>query len=573
MTPLFLLLACAASSEADPASTEVSGGEGRVLVGAAGALAPEPVHAWAGTPPESCERDHAVVAGVRYPSLQAAVDAAESDAVITVCDGLFRETVRISRDLTLESEHGLGFSFLVGSGTDSLVVIEGASVVLRGLDLSSGGGAPWKDPKGGTLTVGGAIFAADAPLVRLESLRIHHNEAQRGGGIFAADVGRVELVDVELTANTASERGGGASLSGGEVVGERVLVRLSEAETGGGLALERAVASFSELVVEDCAAEREGGGLVLTESEVVLTDVTVVRSAADYGAAIDGRLGSLRIEGQSAFTDNDGGTSGGALFLHDVALELIGAQVADNQADHGGAAYLLGGAALLDGAVLDDNVAFRGGGLYVTDGAALTLAGGAQVTGNTAEAWAGGLAVFGEASLDVEVGVIGGNLAPYGAGILASEVVCTFGAGAEIRDNTATAGGGGLYANEAVFVGEGMQVTGNQAPLGAGVLLEIDAEYRGTGDLITGNTADQGAGLLLYEGGGARLEDVTVVGNHASDAGGGAMIHASSGGLSCLDCDWGTGAEDNGPEDIVNGDESYSAPASFACDASGCEAF
>lgn len=572
MTSLLLLvLACAVGIDVEgaPHDDETPGLQLPVAalpMGSASERTDQPVGG------DSCVRDHALVAGTVWPSLQQAVDAAITGATVTVCDGVFQESLHLTRDITLRSEHGLGFSFMVGSGKASVISVEGASVTLEGLDLTSGGGDPWKDPQGGTVTVGGAVFAADAPLLRLQSMRIHHNEAQRGGGLFTVDVTRVELVDVELTANSADERGGSGSIAGGEVVAERVWVRLSDAPTGGGLALDRATATFTDLVLEDCAAVDDGGGLVLTETELTLIGGTLTGNSADYGAAVNARGGSLTADATTRFADNDGGTSGGALFLHTVDLVLSGTTLTGNQADHGGAAYLLGGTALLDGAVLDGNAAYRGGALYVTDGAAVTADGGAEITHNTADAWAGGLAVFGDATLDAPALTLAGNVAPYGGGLLASEVHCAFGPDTQVRDNVALTGGGGLYANAATLEGHGMLVSGNEAPLGGGVLLEIDAAYVSAGDRIVDNEADEGAGLLIYAGSTAHLEDVEVARNVATESGGGAQIHASAGGLSCLDCDWGDGAQDNGPQDIVHADLAFAAPPTFTCDEGGCSA-
>jgi len=568
-----MLLACAPGPDSAErvASDHSSGQCPTALTGTAFSSGmPSASQAPAGS--EACVRDHAVVEGVAWPSLQDAIDVARTGATVTVCDGVFHESLHLTRDVTLRSEHGLGFTFLVGTAAASVISIEGATVTLVGLDLTSGGGDPWKDPKGGTVIVGGGIYAADAPLLSLESVRIHHNEAQRGGGLFTAEVDQVWLQDVELTANVATERGGGAYLAGGEVSASGLWVRLSEARDGAGLALEQVTAELSGLRVEDCVAAGEGGGVLATGADVVFSDTVLTANAADYGAGLRAQGGSVTADDTTWIGDNDGGTSGGALFLDGVALHLSGTSLTGNQADHGGAAYVMGGTALFDGAVIDDNLGYRGGGLYITDQASVTFDGDTQLTGNTAEAWAGGLAIFGDATLDAPHATLAGNLAPYGGAVLAGSSACTFGADTEVRDNTALEGGGGLYANDASLSGQGMLVSGNTAPLGAGVLLEVDAFYVADGDRIVDNRADKGAGLLMYLGAKARLEDVVVSRNIATELGGGALLHASSGGLTCLDCDWGDGAEDNGPEDIVMANASFTAPPTFRCDASGCAA-
>ncbi len=518
-----------------------------------------------------CVRDHVRLGSELLPGIQEALDQAESGQVLTLCDGIFHESLHLTRDIVLQSEHGLGFTFLVGNQDQSVISTEGAAVTLVGLDITSGGGNLWKDPLGGTVRAGGGVYAADAPLLRLENVRLHHNQAALGGGLFTADVERVELVGVELTANTATERGGGAMLAGGEILAENVWARLGESQSGGGLALEQAIASFNTVVVEDNLATDKGGGLALTTTELVLQNVTLQRNTADYGAAVHLAGGSLVADETTALTDNTGGTSGGGVFARESEVLLVGSTLSGNQADHGGAAYLLGGSAVFRGASLHANNAYRGGGLYITEEASVHFEEDTWVFENTAEAWAGGLAIFGEATLEADHATIAANVAPYGGGLLASEVTCRFGPDTEVRDNIALVGGGGLYANAARLEGSGMLVSGNEAPLGAGVLLEVDAEYVARGDRIVDNRAATGAGLLLYNGGLAWFEDVEVSRNTATEQAGGAWLDQSAGGLGCLDCNWGDGAEDNGPEDIVASDTAYAAPATFTCGLDGCQ--
>jgi predicted outer membrane repeat protein len=518
----------------------------------------------------TCQRDQVRNGGVLYDSIQQAVDEAEAGATVTLCDGVFAESVFLYRDIALVSEHGPAFTFLVGDGSGSVLSILHASVQLVGLDISGGTGEPWRSPQGGMVSAGGGIYANDAPLLWLDHVRLHHNKANYGGGVFAAGVDRIVFDNVELTANWADNRGGGAGIVGGEFIASGLWIRMSESVDGGGLALDGVTAHLQDALFEDNTATHEGGGLTAVDSEISLSSCEFSNNTADFGGALALDQSALRTDSTTTMSQNLAKTSGGAIFLRDSELTAIGSALTENQGEHGGAIYLLGGWAVLDGATLERNDSYRGGGLYVTEAASLTLDGGTSVSENSAQDWAGGLAIFSNATLDVPNASISGNAAPYGGGVLAGDVICRWGRAAQVTGNMASVAGGGLYGTAVHFVGDGMLVSGNVAPQGAGILLEEGAEYVGAGDRITDNQAEYGAGLMLLRGATARLEDAEVNRNHATAQGGGAWIGATAGKLNCLDCDWGTGASDNGPEDIATQSATFAAPATFTCDRAGC---
>ena len=130
--------------------------------------------------------------------------------------------------------------------------------------------------------------------------------------------------------------------------------------------------------------------------------------------------------------------------------------------------------------------------------------------------------------------------------------------------------GGGLYANAARFEGAGALIAGNTAPLGAGLVLEVDSTYLGVGDRLVDNASEQGGGIYLWSGASAWLEDVQVHSNRASEAGGGVFLEDSALSLSCTDCDFGEGGEDNSPTDIDAAGAGWTVTGSFSCDTEGC---
>ncbi|MFZ5476381.1 MAG: MopE-related protein [Myxococcota bacterium] len=133
--------------------------------------------------------------------------------------------------------------------------------------------------------------------------------------------------------------------------------------------------------------------------------------------------------------------------------------------------------------------------------------------------------------------------------------------GFTITSGTGTVGyGGGVLAASSTVTTtpnvtlDSCVVTGNSATYGGGVaayqygiLHMVDTE-------ISGNSATYGGGAWLYRGNitctGDAGQDSGFWDNTATTAGGGVYIDHNSGTLLTTDCDFGTGGDDNSPDDV-----------------------
>ncbi|MEQ1506400.1 MAG: hypothetical protein ABMB14_29505, partial [Myxococcota bacterium] len=112
-------------------------------------------------------------------------------------------------------------------------------------------------------------------------------------------------------------------------------------------------------------------------------------------------------------------------------------------------------------------------------------------------------------------------------------------------------------------------VTGNSADTGGGILSWIALEV--TGGEISDNVAVTSGGGLRAVNDPVTLTGVSVLRNTAALGGGIAL--ATDATVGSVSSDWGTGADDNAPEDVWTGEvavSGYGADATFDCAADGC---
>jgi hypothetical protein len=201
---------------------------------------------------------------------------------------------------------------------------------------------------------------------------------------------------------------------------------------------------------------------------------------------------------------------------------------------------------------------------------------GFTLTNGQSFGFGGGLSVTGTELVTVEDCLITGNVSTDGAGIYAyagAQLVVT---GTEISGNTGGIGGGLAVQSN----GSGSlslfdcTIADNVSDeFGAGMVLvgvpmvEIDSTA-----IIDNDSLDAG-GIGIVDS-MVTILDSTVLRNTATSVGGGLLLYAGSGAVTVVDSDWGTGADDNGPQDVaipgVGSWAAYGAGASFECDAAGC---
>ncbi len=312
------------------------------------------------------------------------------------------------------------------------------------------------------------------------------------------------------------------------------------------------------LTIEDCAiadntAEVGAGVLGPGQADSLVTD-TVIRGndAADTaGGAYFGNGDNWTAEiRDSEITDNTAGCEAGGVefaVLYDPGTATVsdtlidGNVVAPTDFDCPGSRHRGGGIyssvfLTLTAVTISNNVAGDGGGAYVR--MPTTADDKTVVSGNsTSEGGTGGGVVVELASSSGEYyfpeqpaawryGTIEDNTASYGGGV----ALDAYGwPGCELTDatvqgNHATVSGGGLWIDATVIKVRNSTISSNTSDgVGGGI---------GTNDATSGT---------------AVLGNVVITSNTAKVAGGGARVEMN---LESEQCDWGTGAADNVPDDV-----------------------
>ena len=467
--------------------------------------------------------------GADFATIQEAVDAAESGAVIEVCPGTYA----------------------------GALVVEGTPVTIRATDTT-----------GTTVIDGGGdgpavtVRAVGAPGVTIEGFTLQGGLAEVGGGVVCEDA-TVRLAALRITGNHAKEEGGGVGAT-------------------------RCALDLSASIVEHNVADDAGGGVMLSECTGSISDTLFDDNLSVNGGGLLVNLGEVEVSGNTFLGNRATSGLGGGAWLLGPHVFVGNALEANDAWWGGGGAWVGEGMAeVTDNVFTANTTSIDGAGLYVADGAPLVARN--LFEDNVSVDDAGGIrGFFTNARFEENTfrrNVSGGDGGGMKASHAAPEIVgCVFednvsdgaGGGLEIDDNNAVvqdstflrnqaARGGGMHALEPYFdmVSTGLVFIENVASeCGGGVALEIMSgsidppytlEIRQT--LFQANEAARG-GAACTRDDSLVLRNVVIVDNVASDAGGGVYIQSAGGSLV---------------QSVVNGNEAptgagvlFSNPRAFA---------
>ncbi|MEL6347064.1 MAG: putative metal-binding motif-containing protein [Myxococcota bacterium] len=378
-----------------------------------------------------------------YDTIQEALDAADADAEIVLCDGTYSEDLETDVALTLTGRNGAAVTTIQGSGSGA-VITTGAALTLTGLtitggDASEGGGVDGITNDAGPLTIADCVIS-------------DNNATITGGGISGPLNYALTVTDTDVTNNTVTRIGGGIYMSDGTLSG--VTLEDNEALNGGGLYVEGGTVTVdasttitSNDAVSTSTQDSFGGGVFVQDATVTFNAATEIsENTADYGAG--GFAYQASTVSGGAWTENIAGEDGGGLYIGSGGATLSDATVSDNLAPYAGGVFLTGAPSSL------------------TD---------TDIRSNEGSTFGGGLIIFGDFSdalvIDVSGGSIDDNTAPFAGGVHIESVSATFD-GTTITNNTATNPGGGMYLFEATVSIENGAVEGNTASIGGGAYLD-----------------------------------------------------------------------------------------------------
>jgi len=292
-----------------------------------------------------------------------------------------------------------------------------------------------------------------------------------------------------------------------------------------------------------------GGGVLAYDAErLTLSGCLVEDNSADRGGGVAAlSLGALHIE-DSTITGNTASLYGGGVSIERTEATLSGAVISDNNASEAGGLRLFSSDVSMVGAEIRDNQATYGGGV-VLYGEGDRLAGvNSVVEGNSAEELGGGVLLAASSALE----------------------------GLTIQDNDARFGGGVFLHKGSVGAPhqlDGVEVVENRADYGGGVYFVWPGALVDT--WVERNSADVGGGLRSEDSYHSALE-ITIDGGgvreNSADVGGGAHFFQVF-RLTVTESDWGEGATENYPDDVVLHDgkedsgsyNEFGNTASFTC--------
>ena len=311
-----------------------------------------------------------------------------------------------------------------------------------------------------------------------------------------------------------TEPGGiAAGQAGGLVVADSVIVHNTSWYAGGLEGPEHGPASILATVVSDNSGDQgAGGGIVLHNDGT--GDLTEIRNS-EITNNVGGHLGG----GVGFFDSSSGPMAHPAATISDTLIDGNTLGGATSSGGNGGGLSSSGVDLTLSGVTVSNNEApDGGGGIYAS--ANVLADEGTVVSGNTTEGFGGGIYATGV----WQYGTIEGNTAASGGGMAVF-------AGAQVSDvsieaNTAATSGGGVYMDR------GGQMRDSQ--------------------ILSNVSAGGGGGIYATytrSGYGALVDGCTIEGNVAATEGGGALVVTT--GFQSISSDWGAGATNNDPDDLV----------------------
>lgn len=268
------------------------------------------------------------------------------------------------------------------------------------------------------------------------------------------------------------------------------------------------------------------GGAIHNSGTLYVTHGTFISNTADTGGGAIYSFGIAEIH-QSEFLSNTA-TIGGAILNPGIML-LEDGTFGANESDHssrGGAVWSSGPLTILGGQ-FDRNKAGAGGAIYArreVDSTSLTVS-GAVFDDNRALAGypdgKGGAVLIDNLAVIIQASLFSGNNGQSGGAIHVSAAGVLTLTNSTLRNSSfETTSGGGLYNQGAAYL-NGVTLSTNKASHGGGIdnfgLLFL------TNVTLSQNQADYGGGLK-NEDGTARLSNVTVWGNTASNGQAGGIL-------------------------------------------------
>jgi hypothetical protein len=449
-----------------------------------------------------------------YPTIQAAIDAAQDGDIVHVGPGTFAGGLTIAKSIDLIGS-GAGTTTISGGGPVVTIGLAGtaanASVRLTGLTITGGLNTSAPSALGGGIAV-----RAGANLTLTDSVLSGNTVAPASNVPSGNPCG--SLCPFALASGAGIDNAGTTTLNSVAVTGNIAGGPITSDADGGGIMNERGatlvvrdslVAGNTARAVLPYGRFAEAGGIFcrrgssLTVMESSVTGNTAELSTAFSSAVTGAQTGGIKLAGDDTTTGTirdshiDGNavvatSNGGELFAFaggidaDGSLVLVGSTVDGNRVD----------------ASSNENMFVDGGGLELEGSATIA---GTRVAGNTvtahaldgiASAQAGGVFAAGDSPVSVRDSFIGQNTAQS-----------TATAGTAVVQGGGISNASGLDVRDSTISGNTGTAAGPSGTAQGGGIWNGDLDYGGPVQLalrnvmVTGNTLSGTPGISLQGGG------------------------------------------------------------------------
>ncbi|MEQ9617373.1 MAG: FG-GAP-like repeat-containing protein [Phycisphaerales bacterium] len=289
-----------------------------------------------------------------FSSIQAAIDAAMTGAVISVMPGTYNEVINYNgKDIAVESTNGPDVTIIDGNMMGSVVVFdsgESNNATLDGFTITNGSSSS-----------GGGIFVSgSSPEIRNCDIT-NNTVGLRGGGVYVEAGGSpfFDFCDISSNDAGATGRGGGINVEGASSL--TILnssISMNTAERGGGI---QCVDNGSSVDAQNCqfvgnAATNLGGAGNHGNCTADYTNcIFENNTATNGGGALNYFVSDGQIANCLAF-DNSGATGGAFRVIDSSIVSIINTTVTENSGTSGGGLHLdLDADAIVDNSIFWNN--------------------------------------------------------------------------------------------------------------------------------------------------------------------------------------------------------------------------
>jgi hypothetical protein len=290
-----------------------------------------------------------------YPTIQEAIDAAETSDTVIVADGVYtgehnRDIDFKGKTITVRSENGPENCIINCQGNESeqhrafyFCNGEDANSVLKGFTIMNG------------FTHAGAGIKCCGSSPTIRDCTISNNHADWGGGIYC-DSSSPEIADCVINDNDADDGGGIYCNDHSSPTIRDCDISENDGGDGGGVKMR----TFSCPTLINCILRgnfaNDGGGIFCTEeSSAVITKCTFMENQASRAGAL--WIGYCDADVSNClFVGNDAEDSGAGMLLHTSSSTITHCLLVGNQADNsGGAMFNYNSSPMITNCILGDN--------------------------------------------------------------------------------------------------------------------------------------------------------------------------------------------------------------------------